>query len=60
MATESFNMALVIDSDEAAENFLKAMDAADARGPLKTEDFSEELLLGEELVEKGLDIRVWQ
>ena len=56
MATESFDMALVIDSDEAAENFLKAIDAADARGPLKTQNFSEELLRGEELVEKGLDI----
>lgn len=56
MATESFDMALVIDSDEAAENFLKAMDAADARGPLEIQDFSEELLRGEELIEKGLDL----
>lgn len=56
MATESFDMALVIDSDEAAENFLKAIDAADARGPLKAQDFSKELLRGEELIEKDLDI----
>ena len=56
MATESFDMSLVIDTDEAAENFLKAINAADARGPLKTRDFSKELLLGEELIEKGLDI----
>ena len=56
MATESFDMALVIDSDEAAENYLKAVEVADARGPLKTQDFSKELLRGEELVEKGLDI----
>ena len=54
MAIESFDMALVIDSDEAAANFLDAIDSADARGPLEILDFSEELSLGEELIENGL------
>ena len=56
MAIESFDMALVIDSEESAANYLKAVDVADARGPLIIQDFSEELLRGEGLVEKGLII----
>lgn len=53
MATESFDMSLIIDTDEAAENFLKAIDEADARGPLKLDDISGELLEGEEFLRKG-------
>ncbi len=56
MATESFDMALVIDTEEKAANFLKAIDEADRRGPLKVRDFSEELRLGEELIKKGLEL----
>jgi len=56
MATESFDMALAIDSDEAVANFPNAVDSSDARGPLEIRDFSEELLLGVELIEKGLGI----
>ena len=43
-------------SDEAAANFPNAVDSADARGPLEIRDFSEELLLGVEPIEKGLGI----
>ena len=50
MATESFDMALAIDSDEAVANFPNAVDSSDARGPLEIRDFSEELLLGVELI----------
>ena len=32
MATESFDMSLVIDNDDAAANFIKAIEQADARG----------------------------
>ena len=56
MATESFDMALIIDTEEKAANFLKAIDEADKRGPLKVRDFSEELRLGEELIKKGLEL----
>ena len=54
MTTESFDMALVIDTEEKAADFLKAIDEAERRGPLKVRDFSEELRLGEELVRNGL------
>ena len=54
MAIESFNMALEIKTEEGARNFLKAIEEADARGPLKIRDFSEEERRGEELLKKGL------
>ena len=41
MATESFDMALEIKTEEGAENFMKAIEEADARGPLEIRDFSE-------------------
>ena len=54
MATVSFDTDLVIDTEEKAARFLKAIDDADRRGPMKFRDISAELRLGEELVEKGL------
>jgi hypothetical protein len=54
MATESFDMALEIKTEEGAKNFLRAIDEADARGSFVPEDFSEELRLGEEFAKKGL------
>ena len=54
MATVSFDTDLVIDTEEKAARFLKAIDDADRRGPMKVRDISAELRLGEELVEKGL------
>ncbi len=56
MATESFDMVLEINTDEEAENFIKAMDAADARGRLKFKDTSEALRRGEEIVKRGLRV----
>lgn len=53
MATESFDMSLVIDNDDAAANFIKAIEQADARGPLELEDISKELLKGDELARSG-------
>ncbi|MBQ8178914.1 MAG: hypothetical protein IJ026_00500 [Candidatus Methanomethylophilaceae archaeon] len=57
MATVSFDRALIIDSDQAAENFIRAMDAADARGTLGFTDLTEELRRGDELIRRG--IRLW-
>ncbi len=54
MATESFDMALEIKTEEGAANFLRAIEEADARGPLVTEDHSEEFRRGEELLKRGL------
>ena len=54
MATISFDRALIIDSDQAAENFIKAMDAADARGTLECSDRTEELRRGEDLIKRGI------
>ena len=54
MATESFDMALEIRTEEGAANFLRAAEEADARGPLVTGDHSEEFRRGEELLRKGL------
>ena len=53
MATESFDMALEIRTEEGAANFLRAIEEADARGPLVTEDHSEEFRRGEELLRRG-------
>ena len=36
MATESFDMALVMDSEEKAADSLKAIDEADRRGPSRS------------------------
>lgn len=54
MATVSFDRALIIDSDQAAENFIRAMDAADARGRLEFNDLTEELRRGDELIKRGI------
>ncbi len=54
MATISFDMELVIDSDEAAENFIRAIDAADARGPLEFSDISDELRRGDDVIKRGI------
>ncbi len=54
MATVSFDRALIIDSDQAAENFIRAMDAADARGTLEFTDLTEELRHGDELIRRGI------
>ncbi|NLL94982.1 MAG: hypothetical protein GX224_04435 [Thermoplasmatales archaeon] len=53
MATESFFRELVIDSDEAAQDFLDAMDIAERRGPLVVPDSTRAFELGEEML-KGL------
>jgi len=53
MATESFDMALEIKTEEGVKNFIKAIEEADARGPFVPEDFSEELRRGSELVKRG-------
>jgi hypothetical protein len=53
MAKESFDVDLVLDTDEALQNFIDAIEAADARGPLELPDFSDALKKGKELVEKG-------
>ena len=53
MATKSFDIDLVLDTDEAMRNFLDAIQTADRRGPLKLKDFSEELAKGEALIAKG-------
>lgn len=52
MATISFYRHLVIDSDEAAANMLKAIDEADARGPVEYYDPTEDLRRGEEFAKK--------
>ena len=54
MATESFDMALEIITEDGAANFLRAVEEADARGPLVTGNHSEEFRRGEELLRRGL------
>lgn len=54
MATISFDRVLIIDSDQAAKNFIRAMDAADARGTLKFSDRTEELHRGDDLIRRGI------
>ena len=54
MATESFDMALEIITEEGATNFIRAIEEADARGPLVTGNHSEEFRRGEELLRRGL------
>ena len=53
MAIESFDMALEIKTEKGAKNFLRAIEEADARGPLVTEDHSEEFRRGSERVRRG-------
>jgi hypothetical protein len=53
VATISFDLDLILDTEEAVQNFLNALEAADRRGPLETRDFSEELRRGRELIAKG-------
>ncbi len=54
MATVSFDRALVIDSDEAAEDFVRALDAADARGRPEFSDVSDDLRRGDEVIKRGI------
>ena len=53
MAKESFDIDLILDTDESLQNFLEAIDAADRRGPIELPDFSGELKRGKELIAKG-------
>jgi len=53
MSTRSFDIDMIIDTDEALRNFLDAIEEADRRGPMEIEDFSEELRRGRELIAKG-------
>jgi len=53
MSTRSFDEDLILDTDEAILNFLKAIEAADRRGPMVLPDFTEELRRGRELIAKG-------
>ncbi|NLL94542.1 MAG: hypothetical protein GX224_02125 [Thermoplasmatales archaeon] len=53
MATVSFERELVIDTDEAARDFLEAMDLAEKRGPLNLPDLTKSFELGEKML-KGL------
>jgi len=53
MAKESFDIDLVLKTDEDLQNFLDAIDSADRRGPLELPDFSEELKKGKELISEG-------
>jgi hypothetical protein len=50
MATESFDIDLVLDTEEALLNFLKAIEAADRRGPMVLPDSTEALRRGQEIV----------
>ena len=53
MSTRSFDIDLVLDTEEALLNFLKAIEDADRRGPLKLHDYSEDLARGEAMIAKG-------
>ena len=53
MSTKSFDIDLVLDTDEAMQNFIDAIQEADRRGPLEIKDFSEELARGRALIAKG-------
>ncbi|MCL2149227.1 MAG: hypothetical protein FWH47_07820 [Methanomassiliicoccaceae archaeon] len=53
MPTRSFDIDLVLDTDEALQNFLDAIEEADRRGPRVIRDFSEELARGKALIAKG-------
>ncbi len=47
MATRSFDLELVLDTDETLQNFLVAMEIAKKRAPLVLPDFREELAKGD-------------
>lgn len=53
MAKESFDIDLVLNTDEALQNFLDAIEVADRRGPLNLSDPSDELARGRKLIAKG-------
>ena len=53
MAKKSFDLDLVLDTDEALQKFIDAMEEADHRGPMDLPDISEELARGRELIAKG-------
>jgi len=53
MVTESFETDMVIDTDEALQNLLSAIEKADRRGPIRFPDLSEEFNKGKEAVSKG-------
>jgi len=56
MSTRSFDIDLVLDTEEALLNFLKAIEAADRRGPLKLHDYTEDLDRTKALIAKGSPI----
>jgi hypothetical protein len=53
MPTAPFHIDLVLDTEEAILNFIKAIEAADRRGPMVLPDFTEALKRGRELIAKG-------
>jgi hypothetical protein len=52
VATRSFEIDMVLDTDEALQNFLNALESADRRGPLELPDLSAELEKGREIIAK--------
>ena len=52
MSVRSFDIDLVLDTDEDMQNFLDAIKVADRRGPIKVKDFSEELAREKALIAK--------
>jgi len=54
VATISFEKNLVIETEEEAQRMIDAIEAADARGPLKLQDFSVEFAAGKEIIKKGI------
>ena len=53
MSTKSFDIDLVLDTDEALQNFLDAVETADRRGPIELPDFSDDIAKGKALIAKG-------
>jgi len=53
MSAKSFDTDLVLDTDEALQNFLDAIEEANRRGPMELPDFSEDIRKGKELIAKG-------
>jgi hypothetical protein len=52
-STKSFDIDLVLDTEESLQNFLEAMEMADRRGPLELPDFSDDISRGKALIAKG-------
>jgi DNA-binding phage protein len=52
VSTHSFDTDLVLDTDEAIQNFLDAIEAADRRGPMVLPDSSEAIRRGVEAIAK--------